>query len=112
MGMEENMIVGYGILWDGEESFGNHRFLREIQEVIQFEYNTKEKDWNLDTGYTLPIAFMDQHNNEYGVRFGEINGDGFPDIVKSVRYESGVEVRQVYINNGIVTGKQIGRAHV
>ena len=62
MGMEENMIVGYGILWDGEESFGNHRFLREIQEVIQFEYNTKEVLLN-GVKHTL-ITFHDRATNK------------------------------------------------
>lgn len=53
--------------------------------------------WEYNTA-TLPIEFPNAYGDQ-GVSFGDMNGDGLVDILKSFYY-SGNTTKEVYINNG------------
>ena len=57
--------------------------------------------WTEDAGFSLPHYFIDSSAGNLGMRFAEVNGDGFADLIRS--HQSG-SVQKVYINNGDNTG--------
>jgi len=61
----------------------------------------KNGNWSLDGNWTIPVAITDGSGNDLGVRFEDVNNDGFVDILKSKDGSS-----SVYLNNG--TGWTLG----
>ncbi len=59
--------------------------------------------WAEDTNYVIPVDFMSSQYDQ-GVRMGDVNGDGFPDLLKSVVGCGGGDDRYVYINKANGTG--------
>ncbi len=60
-------------------------------------------EWTEDTNYTVPVVFGDTNGNDFGVRVGDVNGDGFQDLIQAY-YPGGSLVDNVYINNADGTG--------
>jgi RHS repeat-associated protein len=60
--------------------------------------------WTEDTNYSLPVYFFSPGNDNFkGVDIGDVNGDGFVDLIES--YSHGTNSYQnVYLNNGDGTG--------
>jgi len=57
--------------------------------------NDKTSNWTLSSSWTMPIDIVNSVNADEGVRFEDVNKDGFVDIIKS---KNGA--RNVYLNNG------------
>jgi len=56
-----------------------------------------------DLKWNLPVAFTrDDEKKDQGVRFGDINGDGLPDIIISFLLNGGEteDIRRVFLNTG------------
>jgi hypothetical protein len=59
--------------------------------------------WQPGDPNTLPVPIQRMINNfsgEGGVRFGDVNGDGLPDLVQAYRNEIGTLTQGVYLNTG------------
>lgn len=67
-----------------------------------FDYNKKNKGWNYDASWKLPVYFMDNPTSDSGARFVDVNGDGFVDIVRALASVGGglPDVNDVFINTG------------
>ncbi len=59
--------------------------------------NNKTSGWDLDTSWYIPHEIINStDNSDLGVRFADINNDGFTDLIKARTDKS----RKVYLNNG------------
>ena len=68
-------------------------------------YINNGSGWSLDANWSLPIPFLYSGTTDYGMRMGDINGDGLPDIVchSDITTGSGPckqNQPQIYFNNG------------
>lgn len=69
----------------------------------EFTYETSTKTWTEDTGYSVPVNFINSSGNDYkGVELMDVNGDGALDMVNSGYY--GSDNQHVYLNNLDDTG--------
>ncbi|MCI0556347.1 MAG: FG-GAP-like repeat-containing protein, partial [Anaerolineae bacterium] len=84
----------------GKDEFGSTISLP----ATLFDYSTSTAGWTYDSGYVLPIPFVDG-NGEKGVRYADITGDGLVDLIYSVHHiPDGTEGKSVFINNSDGTG--------
>jgi YD repeat-containing protein len=49
---------------------------------IVFDYYSSTPGFNNVSGYVPPILFSDHNHKDFGVRFVDVNNDGFPDILE------------------------------
>ncbi len=66
-------------------------------------YINTGKDWVLDDSWVVPLQFSNTYfevSTDTGVRFVDINGDGLPDLVKSIEAENGATTTAAYLNTG------------
>ncbi len=59
--------------------------------------------WTLDTGWTLPVNILDGSGADTGVRFADVDGDGFTDIVGTTTRLS--NTRQADVLSKVVNDK-------
>ncbi len=57
--------------------------------------NNKTGNWTEDPSWTLPVYIVNPSGEDLGVRFVDVNRDGFQDLIKSAG-----GARTVYLNNG------------
>ena len=52
--------------------------------------------------WNMPVIMTDSNYRDLGVRFGDLNGDGLPDIIQSQEYETDPSrnVKVIYLNTG------------
>jgi RHS repeat-associated protein len=70
----------------------------------KFVYLNNGSGWTYDATWDLLYAFVGSSGEDFGMRMGDINGDGLPDVVCHNDKTSGVSCPrsqpQVYLNNG------------
>ncbi len=66
----------------GQDELGNTTSLP----ATTFNYQTINRNWTQDNSWSLPLPFYYGNNNALAqsIRVADINGDGLPDIIKSV----------------------------
>ena len=62
-----------------------------------FSYQTKQVGWTENSSWSIPEVFGAWPLEDYGVEFGDVNGDGLPDLLK---VEDTQGNGKVYINTG------------
>ena len=69
----------------------------------RFEYETAKDRWLLDANYRFGgvPAFVDDAGRDNGARFADVNGDGLPDIIRTI---AASDANYLYLNNGDGTG--------
>lgn len=71
--------------------------------ATDFDYSTSTPGWTYNSTWNLPIPIIDS-NNDIGIRFGDINGDGLVDIVCSNEINNVTcgknNPAPIYLNNG------------
>jgi RHS repeat-associated protein len=60
--------------------------------------------WELDSNYILPTNVIDQSSADQGIRFADVNGDNYIDIIHSIDNNSGIDFNDIFINQGDNTG--------
>jgi len=60
--------------------------------------------WTLDSNYSIPVEFITFSYDDEGVRFADLNGDGYGDIFKSWKLSSDTFSKSVWINDKDGTG--------
>ncbi len=69
-----------------------------------FSYQDSDTSgWASVPSWTLPEQFTDEYGKSTGTVFADVNGDGLPDIIRSINDPNpnpDVIVKKVYINNG------------
>ncbi|MEK7183144.1 MAG: SpvB/TcaC N-terminal domain-containing protein, partial [Patescibacteria group bacterium] len=60
--------------------------------------------WSVDTGYTVPQAFITSLRADKGTRIIDVNGDNYVDLVYSRTLSSGALEDGLYLNKGNGTG--------
>jgi RHS repeat-associated protein len=59
--------------------------------------------WNASSSWVIPVNFTSPDGlSDYGVRFGDVNGDGLNDMVQAL--QSSTTAHRVFTNNGDGTG--------
>ena len=69
----------------------------------RYTYINNGSGWTYDSSWNLPTSFTDSSDNDFGMRVGDINGDGLLDILCHNDKSSGGCSRSapdIYINNG------------
>ncbi|MBP9749671.1 MAG: VCBS repeat-containing protein, partial [Candidatus Pacebacteria bacterium] len=64
---------------------------------VQKIYFNDGDSWNYDAGWSVPELFL-TGEVDMGVRFGDVNGDGRQDLIRS--YTDGTLYKKVYLNTG------------
>jgi YD repeat-containing protein len=68
----------------------------------QFTYQTDTPTWTETASYTIPESPIDTGQGDNGVRFADVNGDGLPDLIRSLA--GSPDFDRVYLNDGDGTG--------
>jgi RHS repeat-associated protein len=64
--------------------------------------NSASTQWDAAPSGTwnAPTPFADESGDDLGVRIGDVNGDGLPDLVRAYEPETGTATLEVYLNTG------------
>ena len=77
-------------------------------EKFEYRHNQPNPGWNYDPKYFMPVDIFNEEDNtpDNGVRFADINGDGFVDILhaRHKKNMNGPSISNIYINNKNGTG--------
>ncbi len=75
----------------------------EYTDANQTLPNTASSQWT-SSSWQIPIDFGDgtgaQQGRDRGIRLGDVNGDGLPDLVRAFQDSDGSEAHEVYLNHG------------
>ena len=63
-------------------------------------YINNGNGWTEDTNISFPEDIIDNDSKDGGLRFGDLNGDGFVDVVRSTQVSGPVFVQKVYLGRG------------
>jgi RHS repeat-associated protein len=69
----------------------------------KYTYLNTGSGWTYDSGWNVPLPFINSSGQDYGMRMGDINGDGLPDIVCHNEQTNGNCSRlnpEIFLNNG------------
>lgn len=87
--------IDYGVRLLDVNNDGFLDIIRNKSGVGAVWINNKSAGWTLDSSRTIPVSFVDASGVDQGVRFGDVNKDGFTDLV--VSKASGTH--EVYLND-------------
>jgi hypothetical protein len=66
-----------------------------------FTYQTHQVNWNTSSSLTTSLYLISAFSEDIGIRFGDVNGDGLADIVRSLYNDnSSLRKKEVWLNQG------------
>jgi len=69
---------------------------------VEAVYINTGTGWELDSGWDVPVNFVDSHGHDYGTRLVDINNDGLADLINYQSPLSGLTptTNELYVNTG------------